>query len=75
MSKIDRLKEEIGWLKAIFGILVVTDISLLAWLAQHYNDSSLLLTLSCGRAGMILTVIVAWINRVAYQKIDELEDL
>ncbi len=28
MSKVDKIKEEIGWLKAIFGILVVTDISL-----------------------------------------------
>ena len=75
MSKIDKLKEEIGWLKAIFGILIVTDISLLAWLAQNYNHTTLLLNLSCGIAGIILTVIVAWINRVAYQKIEELEDL
>ena len=75
MSKIDKLKEEIGWLKTIFGILAVTDISLLAWLAQNYNDTNLLLTFCCGIAGIILTVIIAWINRVAYQKIDELEDL
>ena len=30
MAKIDKLKEEIGWLKIIFAILIATDISLVA---------------------------------------------
>jgi hypothetical protein len=37
MSKTDKLKEEIGWLKVVFAILVATDISLVAWLVQNYN--------------------------------------
>ena len=28
MSKVDNLKEEIGWLKVVFAILVAIDISL-----------------------------------------------
>ena len=35
MAKIDKLKEEIGWLKVIFAILIVTDISLVAWGIQN----------------------------------------
>jgi len=33
MAKIDRLKEEIGWLKLVFGLLVAIDVSLVGWLA------------------------------------------
>ena len=34
MSKAEKLKEEIGWLKVVFGIFVATDISMTAWPAQ-----------------------------------------
>jgi hypothetical protein len=30
MSKADRLKEEIGWLKLVFGVLVAVNVSLVA---------------------------------------------
>ncbi|WP_141699053.1 hypothetical protein [Candidatus Thiosymbion oneisti] len=57
MSKTDKLKEEIGWLKVIFGILVATDISLIAWLAQNYAKSGVLLLISCSFAVVIITVL------------------
>lgn len=75
MSKMDRLKEEIGWLKVIFGILVATDISLLAWLAQHYPNASVFLVAICGLAVIVVTGAIIWVNKTAYRKIDELEDL
>ena len=37
MAYIDKVKEEIGWLKIIFTILIATDISLIAWLIQNYG--------------------------------------
>ena len=40
MSKADKLKEEIGWLKVVFAILVAIDISLVGWLAQNYDVAS-----------------------------------
>jgi hypothetical protein len=46
MAKIDRLKEEIGWLKVVFGVLVAIDASLLGWLAQSYGTASRLLVLN-----------------------------
>lgn len=75
MSKVDKLKEEIGWLKVVFGILVATDISLIAWLAQNYENASILLLLCCGIAVILVTGAVLWVNRTAYRKIDELEEL
>ena len=32
MAKIDKIKEQIGWLKVLFGLLFATDISLIAYL-------------------------------------------
>lgn len=37
MAKLDKVKEEIGWIKAIFSIVLVTDLSLIAWLIQHFD--------------------------------------
>ena len=75
MAQIDKLKEEIGWLKVIFAILIATDISLIAWLAQNYGKSpSFLLTIGLVVA-VLVTLIIIWINNVAYRKIDKLEEL
>ena len=75
MSKIDKLKEEIGWLKVVFGILVAIDISLVAWLAQNYEKSPAFLSAICSVAVLFVTGGIIWVNRAAYRKIDELEEL
>lgn len=75
MSRKDKLKEEIGWLKVFFGILVATDISLVAWLSQNHPDSSSLMLTICIVAICIITLGIIWVNRAAYRKIDELEGL
>ena len=75
MSKVDKLKEEIGWLKVVFAILVAIDISLVGWLAQNYDDAPIFLQIVCAVAAVVITGGVVWVNRVAYRKIDELEEL
>ena len=75
MSKAERLKEEIGWLKVIFGIFVATDISMIAWLAQHAGQAHAVLVLACVFAVIGVTLGVVSVNRTAYRKIDELEEL
>jgi hypothetical protein len=35
VPQIDRIKEELGWLKVVFGVLAAIDTSLVAWLAQY----------------------------------------
>ena len=73
MSKIDRIKEELGWLKIVFAIFVATDVSLMAWLAQNYSDLSYVLIV-CGFLGVVfVTLIVVWVNHAAIKRFRELE--
>ena len=75
MSRVDRLREEIGWLKVIFAILVAIDISLVGWLAQNHDGASIFLQLMCLVAVFVVTGGVVWVSRAAYRNIDELEEL
>ncbi len=75
MAKLDKLKEEIGWMKIIFGILIAADISLLAWVAQNYNETDTFLRYICIFGIVVITGIIFLINKAAYRRIDELEDL
>ncbi len=75
MARIDKLKEEIGWLKIIFAILTATDISLVAWLVQNYGKISLRLLIICAIGAFLVSFAIVWVNRVAYRKIDQLEEL
>jgi len=64
MAKIDRLKEEIGWLKVVFGVLVAIDASLLGWLAQNYATASRLLVLAGMAVTVAVTFVVVRVNRI-----------
>ena len=77
MGKIDKIKEQIGWLKVVFAILVAIDISLIGWMANHYDDSNTyeIKMYMSFFAIMIVSAIVVFVNKVAYRKIDELENL
>ncbi len=75
MARIDKLKEEIGWLKVIFAISIATDITLIAWLIENFGRVKVFL-LIVGLIGVCLvTFISVQIDRIAHRKIDELEDL
>jgi len=74
MAKVDKLKEEIGWLKLLFGILVAIDVSLVGWLAQNYASANRFLLLSGVIATAVVTFGVVRINRVAYHRMKELEN-
>ena len=43
MSRADAVKEEIGFLKVVFTVLVALDASLVAWVAQKFNTAHLFL--------------------------------
>ena len=75
MAHIDQLKEEIGWLKIVFAILIATAISLAAWVIQNYGEANQFLTIGGAIAALLIIVIIIRINSVAYRKIDKLEDL
>lgn len=75
MSKADRLKEEIGWLKVAFAIAVALDASLVAWLTQNYATASRVIVGAALVAALIIAGVVVIINRRAYRRIEELENV
>jgi len=75
MAKLDKIKEEIGWLKVVFSILIAIDISLVGWMSQNYIKAPFFLVMCCAIGILIVTFIIIWVNRTAYKKIDELENL
>lgn len=71
----DKLKEELGWLKVVFAIAVATNLSLMAYLAQNYKSQDLLFSVVNGVSIILVTIIIVVINRRAYKKIDEIGEL
>ena len=75
MSKVDGIREELGWLKVVFAVFIAIDVSLVAWVAQNYNAANGVLVVVAIVAVAVLTAAVVWVNRLAYRKIRELENL
>ena len=74
MSKAERLKEEIGWLKVIFAVCVALDASLVAWLAQNYATANPVLVITGCIASVLIALLIVYVNRRAYRRFEELED-
>ena len=75
MARIDKIKEEIGWLKVIFAISIATNISLIAWLIQSYGKVRPFLSILGALGALLIMFMIIWINKIAYRKIDDLEEL
>ncbi len=75
MAYIDKVKEEIGWLKVIFAISIATDISLIAWLVENFKKEDPFLLLIAGLGALLLMFVIIWINSVTYRKINKLGEL
>jgi len=73
MAKIDGLKEEIGWLKIIFGTLIAIDASLIGWLGEHYASASRTLVVIAILAAAVVTSAVVGVNHLAYHRMQQLE--
>ena len=75
MSKIDEIKEEIGWLKIWLGILVVTIFGMIGWGISHIGKVSNLLLILDAMSIIMMSIIVMIINFSAIKKIKSLKDL
>ena len=75
MAKIDKIKEQIGWLKVIFGLLFATDVSLIAYLFNKIEVLSLVKIFLVFFVLILVTLGIIIINKKAIEKINELEDL
>ena len=75
MSKAERIKETLGWLKIVFAALVAVDVSLIAWLAQNFRTAeAVTLLLALFAVAGTTTGIVA-VNHAAFRRLAQLEDV
>jgi len=75
MSKNEKIKEQIGWLKVVFGILSAVLVSMAGWLAANYNKSDENLVIITLGLIVFTAILIMMVNRKAYIKMDQLEDL
>ena len=75
MPKIDKIKEQIGWLKVVFALLFATDLSLIAYLFNTLEILSGIKIVLVLIGLLFVTLGMLYINRVAMNKIDSLEDI
>ena len=64
-----------GWLKIAFTIAVATDITLIGWLVSNFENKSLAMSIIATSTVVIVSIIIILINKIAFRKMDELEDL
>jgi len=75
VPKLDKVKEELGWLKVLFALSVATNLSLMGYLAQHYEVQSISFSIANIIAIVLTTSFIIIINKKAYKKIDEIGEL
>jgi undecaprenyl pyrophosphate phosphatase UppP len=74
MSKTDQIKERINYLKVWLGIFVVTNIGLMGWLAEHYDDNKIK-SIGAFISVIVIGVVILIIHKRINRRIDELEEL
>ena len=75
MKKNEKIKEQIGWLKVVFGILSAVLVSMAGWLASNYNTSDEKLVIITLCLIVFNAVLVMVVNKKAYNKMDQLESI
>ena len=75
MGKIDKEKEEIGWIKFWIGVSVASMMGLISWFVNNYETANkIILTLDIISV-LLIAIFIVMLNRIGLKKIKELEDL
>ncbi|MDA3920970.1 MAG: hypothetical protein PF501_09870 [Salinisphaera sp.] len=69
----DRLKEELAWLRVVFSLGVVIDVTLFGWIAQNHSSADALLLFFGAGLALLLTVMIGWTSRAMLKRLDKLE--
>jgi len=75
MSELDLAKEEIAYLKLWLGIMVITDISLVGWMATSYYEAAKLLLMLAIGAVLVVSYGIHSLHRRIERKIASLREL
>jgi cyanate permease len=68
MSSNEKIKEQIGWFKVVFGLLVATVISLIGWMATHYKNAEVSIMLAAMIVVVVLVYAIIQVNITAFKK-------
>ena len=75
MSELDRLKEQVAYLKFWQGVLVVTDISMIGWLASNVASTAAGTVALAIVSVVFITAGVVMLHRRIERRIDQVGDL
>lgn len=75
MSKTEKIKEQIGYLKVVFSLLIAIDVSIIAWLFKNSEAISNTKTVISLIVAILVAVAIIVINKKILKSIDELEEL
>lgn len=75
VSKIDREKEFIGYLKVIFSIFVAVDLSLITWIYQKFDNITWISILLGFVLVCLISYLIVRLNAKILKKINDLEDI
>jgi len=75
MSRSEKIKEQIGWLKVVFGILTAIVVSLIGFIATSYKTVEPVILISAFALIVLLSFVIIIVNKKAFDKMDELEEL
>ena len=75
MPKIDEVKEFIGFMKAIFIMLIVIDTSLIAWVFKNFENESMVRLYIVVFIILVISVVVALLFNKILKEIKYLKDL
>lgn len=75
MSRLDKAKEQLAYLKFWLGVMVVTDISLVGWLVSNAGEAAAHRILGALVAVVVITASGFAVHRRIERLIEGLEDL
>ena len=75
MSRVENIKEKLGWMKVVFAVFAATLVSLIGWTATHYQTAEKSITFSAVFFILFLSIAIVKVNKQAFVMIDELEEL
>jgi hypothetical protein len=75
MSKIDKEKEEIGWLKFWIGVSVASVMGLISWFVNNYESANEIMLILDIVSVLLIAIFIVKLNKIGLQKIKELEEL
>ena len=75
MAAIDKVKEEVGWLRLVFTLLVAIDVSLIAWVGQNLSGANEIQVAVALLTMILVSFAILAVSHFTHKKIQSLGEL